>query len=238
MIYRGDIQEGKTIAVRNISPDNLAQGKFNFRDNISQQGDIKTFTGTTPQEALAFGRVVVKFTKTDEPSIFPNMTKFMAEKRIPSNTGQLMWDYSAQGYFTINSRGTKAVVGFADGKDVVLGGYQIRLKSHYASIMLTSLEKTADLSNTKSVLLTAVARNCNSGFKYFTLDMSTIDNGHSPVMMEPVKAEITTDRHIAAVNVLDQDGRSTGKTLKVDHNSFTVDTAADKTMYYEVVFGN
>lgn len=39
-----------------------------------------------------------------------------------------------------------------------------------------------------------------------------------------------------AVNVLDHDGRRTGKTLAVDSGRFTIDGAKDKTLYYEVVF--
>ena len=55
-------------------------------------------------------------------------------------------------------------------------------------------------------------------------------------MLEPVKAEITCGRPIAAVNILDQDGQRSGKTLPVEKNSFTIDSAREKTIYYEVVF--
>ncbi len=41
---------------------------------------------------------------------------------------------------------------------------------------------------------------------------------------------------VAAVNILDHDGRRTGKTLAVQDGRFTIDGAKDKTLYYEVVF--
>jgi hypothetical protein len=38
------------------------------------------------------------------------------------------------------------------------------------------------------------------------------------------------------VKVLDQDGRLTDQTLDVKDGTFSIDTGAQKTMYYEVVF--
>jgi len=43
-------------------------------------------------------------------------------------------------------------------------------------------------------------------------------------------------RLIAAVNVLDHDGRRTGRTLVVTDGRFMLDGAKDKAMCYEVVF--
>ncbi len=236
MIMRGDVREGEVIGVRNVSPQNLAEGKFNFSDRVVQQGDVKSFSGSTPEAALAAGRLVVKFTDQDEPSIFPDMAKYDHNKRIISTTRQLMWDYSGKGYFAVNTEGTKAVVGFAPDKKLRLGDYAITVRSPYVSIFLTSLEKAKDLSQTKTALLTAMARNSNSGFKVLTVDNRTLDNGKGPIMLEGVKASITCGRPIAAVNVLDQDGQRSGKMLPVEKNSFTIDSAREKTIYYEVVF--
>jgi len=43
-------------------------------------------------------------------------------------------------------------------------------------------------------------------------------------------------RPVAAVNILDHDGRRTGRTLPVKDGCFTLDGAKDKAIYYEVVF--
>ena len=37
------------------------------------------------------------------------------------------------------------------------------------------------------------------------------------------------------VNVLDQDGRRSGRTLPVADGKFTIDSSRDQTIYYEVV---
>jgi hypothetical protein len=48
---------------------------------------------------------------------------------IKSVTGQLAWDTSGQGFFTVNTPGTKAVVGFAGGKEQTLGDVKVRLET-------------------------------------------------------------------------------------------------------------
>ena len=76
MIYRGDVQEGEVISTRRVSREDLATGQFNFSDKVQQQGDIKTFGGSVPAEALAAGRVVVEFTDKPQPSTFPDLAKY------------------------------------------------------------------------------------------------------------------------------------------------------------------
>ena len=114
MIYRGDVKEGEVISVRRVSPADLAEGRFSFSDKVEQQGDVKTFGGSVPPEALAAGRVVVEFTDKSQPSQLPDMSRYRQGSVIKSVTGQLAWDTAGQGFFTVNTPGTKAVVGFAE----------------------------------------------------------------------------------------------------------------------------
>jgi hypothetical protein len=236
MVLRGDVKESEVISVRRVSPEDLATGTFNFSDKVVQQGDIKSFGGSVPAEALAAGRVVVAFTEKPEASTFPDMAKYRQGSAITSVTGQLVWDTAGRGYFTVNTAGTKAVVGFAEGKSVALGDVTITVASPYASIFLTALEKGATLATAKSALLCAVARNCNTGFKYFAIDSKTLDNGKGPILLEPVKATLKiSGRRVASVHVLDHDGRRTEKTLPVENGQFAIDGAKDRALYYEVV---
>ena len=237
MIARGDIPQGADIAVSRVSPQDLADGKFDFSTQVKQQGDIKTFGGSVPAEALAAGRCVVEFTDKSQPSTFPDMTQYQQGDTITANNGALQWDAKA-GCFTISTPGTKAVVGFAEGKEFKLGSVRVQINSPYASLFITSAERDADLTKTKTALLSAMARNANSGYSYFLPDNRPIDNGKGPILMEPVKATIAFDnRKVAAVNVLDADGKRTGRTLPVKDGQFTIDEAQEKTVYYEVVFG-
>jgi hypothetical protein len=237
MIHRGDVKEGNVIAVRRVRPAGLAEGRFDFSDKVEQHGDVKNFGGSVPPEALAAGRVVVEFTDKAEPSLLPELKRFRDGSVIKSGTGQLAWDTSGQGFFTVNTPGTKAVVGFTGGKEQTLGDVKVQLETPFASLFLTALERKEDLAHCKRALITMLARQSNTGFTYFTVDNKVLNNGKPPILLEPVKATITiAGRSTAAVNVLDHDGRRTDRTVAVTEGRFMLDGTRDKAIYYEVVF--
>jgi len=222
MIFRGDVKQSDIISTRVVSTEDFNAGKFNFSEGNKSAGDVKDSTGQCPQEALAAGRCVVQFADKSAPSTMPDMTKYQKGTAITSSTGELMWDSADNGFITINTAGTKAVVGFAQGKAQTLGNVTISSQNPYASIILTAMDKTETLDKAKSALLTVVARAAN---------------GSGNVILEPVQADISISGHnVSAVNVLDQNGVSTGKTLTVNNGAFHINTGDDKTLYYQVMF--
>lgn len=241
MIYRGDVKESEVISTRRVSPADLAAGEFNFSDTVRQSGDIKSFGGSTPAEALAAGRCVVEFSDMPQSggtpaSVFPDLARFRDGTAIVSATKQLRWETAGRGFFTIDTAGTKGVVGFAAGRPRRLGDVTIELESPYASVLLTALDKAATLKNAERALLTVVARNSNTGFKYFSIDDRILDNGRGPILLEPVRATISIGgRAVTAVHILDHAGARSGKTLEVRSGRFTVDGARDRALYYEIV---
>jgi hypothetical protein len=254
MIYRGDVRESEIISTRRVSSAALTSGEFNFDDKVQQAGDIKSFGGSVPPESLAAGRCVVEFTNQPQASTFPDLARFRDGTAIVSATKQLRWDagsdpihrvksldrmnaVTTSAFFTINTPGTKGVVGFAASQPQQLGDVTIEVRSPYASVLLTALDKTWNLTNTKRALLSAVARNCNTGFKYFAIDHRILDNGQSPILLEPIQATISiTSRPVAAVHVLNHTGQRTGKTLAAQSGRFTIDGTRDRALYYEVEF--
>ena len=102
---------------------------------------------------------------------------------------------------------------------------------------VTAGSPQGSLAKDQHVLISAVARNANKGFRILTLDGKTIvDNGSAPMMLEPVQAELRfSKRKVKQVNVLDLDGKRTSRTVAVKNGQFTIDTGRDKTLYYEVV---
>ena len=202
-----------------------------------QEGDINTFGSADALAMLAAGRCVVQFNDKPTPPVEPDMTQYETGTVIHSNTGQLAWDSAHNGCFTIDTDGTKAVVGFGAGRTYQLGQVMITPQTPYASIILTAMEKGATLANAKSALLTAIARTESTGFTYNTLNGRMMSPGTSPLLVEPVQADIAiSGRGIAAVNVLSQNGALTGTTLPVRNGTIHLDTGKDKTMYYQVVF--
>ncbi len=237
MVYRNDVKEGDVISVRRVSPADMSVGRFSFSDKVEQRGDVKSLGRSVPPEALAAGRVVVEFTDKSQPSQLPDMSRYRRDSVIRSTTGQLVWDTSGQGFFTVNTPGTKAVVGFAKGRELILGDMKVRLDCPFASLFVTALDRNADLSSGKRALITVLARQSNTGFTYFAPDHKVLKNGRPPILLEPVKATLSLgSRPIAAVNILDHDGRRTGRTLSVTEGRFVLDGTEDKTIYYEVVF--
>jgi len=230
MIMRGDVTTAPVISTRRVSADDLNKGEFNFSDTVHQQGDVKTFSGSVPAESLAAGRDVVEFVDKTTPSTFPDMTKYTQGTVITSATGQLKWD-SGDGVITIDTPGTQGYVGFAQGKNLAFGDVTIKPATPYAAILLTAANVKGKLADDERVLISAVARNANSGFRILTLDNRTIvDNGKSPIVLEPVKAEIRfAKRQIKQVNILDQDGNDCGRTLPATDGKFTINGTQDHT---------
>jgi hypothetical protein len=236
MIHRGDVKEGEIISIRRVSPDDL-HARFEPNGNNGKDDDVSWFGGTVPPEALAAGRVVVEFTDKHERSLFPEMANYRRGKTIFSHTNQLIWDTSGKGFFTVDTPGTKAVVGFAENERAKFGGVTITSASPYASIFLTAAEKDATLSNCKRAILSVVARSCNTGFKYFAIDNRILDNGAGPILLEPVKATLEiAGRRVAEVNILDHNGRRTGRQLPSSDGRITIDGARDHALYYELLF--
>ena len=241
LLYRGEVKEGEVISVRRVSDDNLLNNKFDFSEGAQVTGDVKNFKSSVPGEALAAGKVLLEFTGAQPAaSTFPDMAKYQpADKVIQSTTKQLTWDYSKKGFILIDTPGTKGVVGFTPDTPHTIGNITLTLKSPFAALTISALEKDKTLENCRHALISIVARESNTGFKYFILDNSIFDNGKTPILMQPVQADVKiAGRKIKAVNVLDFDGHpQPDKKLPVDATGqFTLDTGKEHTMYYEVVF--
>lgn len=236
MLLRGDLQEGSLVGVRTVSTANLASGTFPFSDAATQEGDIKTFGGSIPPEALALGRVGVRFTgdKTVAPT-FPTLPP--EGQPLLASTGQLAWYRDHDGYVTIDSPGTIGLCGFVGGVTATLKGGTLTCATPYASILVTAREPGATLATAKTALLSAVARESNTGFRYSLIDHAILDNGKDPILLEPVHLTVRLARPVATCTVLDQDGRTTAHTLApAADGTITIDEAADRTWYYELTF--
>jgi hypothetical protein len=237
MIARGDVKESDVISVRHISPMALQTGEFSFSDKIEQSGDVKVFSGSVPPGALAIGRLGVQFDQDEQQTTFPDVAKYTSDGILHSTTGQLAWNTSGQGFITIDTPGTKGVVGFAGATMQNLQGLKIALHSPFASLLLTARERGETLATAKTALISVVARAANTGFEYLSVNQQILDNGRPPMLLEPVSATLTfTGRTIDRVDVLDNSGYPTGTTLDAPNGTLAIDGARDKTIYYLVSF--
>jgi hypothetical protein len=108
MVYRGNVKEGALVAERQVSLSELQNGDLPFFEKVEQESDVKRLQATVPLEALAAGKVVLRF--TDKGGIsqkgFHNSVDTIAS-RITAGTGQLQWYHGDSGYVTINTSGTQ-----------------------------------------------------------------------------------------------------------------------------------
>ncbi len=254
MVYRKDVKEGPVISTRNIHVPSVLEGRLGFVEEygMGQTADFNAISGDIPEAALAAGRVVVAFTEEFRDTDEFDVSAYVKDGAVRSVTGQLAWtgvdalhDAPArrtwedqQGYLTIDTPGTKALVGFAPKRPFKLGEVTIEPDNLFAVVFVTAADKDATIANADRLIVSAVARAKNTGMIYQpAMTMSIAERGQGPVLMEPVRATVSISRPgEATVNVLDHDGRRTGRTLPVTDGAFVIDGSRDRTLYYEVVY--
>ncbi len=242
-ILRGDVAEAETRAVRNVHMPSLFEGRLDFEDQVgSHEYDVRTFdSDKVPSRALAVARSEIRFTDEPRPTPQFDLEPYVENGVYVSDTGQLRWregEERLDGHFTVNTPGTKAVVGFAGGQTAVLDMVTIEPRSRFAAIYVTARDRDEDIESGANLLVVAIARARNTGMKVVD-DYLVLDSGGAPIVMEPVEAEIRIDRPgEPTVHVLDHNGRRTGRTLPVENGTFTIDGARDRTPYYLISYEN
>jgi len=238
-ILRDDVKEADVVAVRNVHPASLFEGKLGFDDKMVQGYDNKELDSSkVPARALAVARSVVAFTPLYQETPVFDVRLHEKEGALVSTTGQLRWKEGARnpdGFFTMDTPGTKAVVGFAQGQKCDLGGVTIEPQCRFGAIYVTARERDKALADARELLVVAIARARNTGMKFSPAGGRMLAQGQAPIVMEPVKARIALGRSgTPKIVVLDHDGKPTDRTVPVENGAFTIDGARDKTPYYLV----
>jgi len=240
-VLRGDVKESDLLAPLRVHVPSLAEGKLGFIDRTTQAYDVKSFdTDKVPARALAVARCAIEFTDQYQDTPPFDLAPFEKNGLLTSSTGQLRWkespDAKLGGYFTIDTPGTKAVVGFAAGVECRLGDVTITPQCPYAAIYVTVREPEG-AKDVSPLLITAIARARNTGMQLNDAGDELLDRGKPPILMEPVKATITIDKPGALkLRLLDHNGLRTETTLPIQGGTITIDGARDKTPYYLLEF--
>jgi hypothetical protein len=240
-VLRGDVKESDLLAPLRVHIPSLAEGKLGFIDRTTQAYDVKSFdTDKVPARALAVARCAIEFTDQYQDTPAFDLAPFEKDGLLTSSTGQLRWkespDAKLGGYFTIDTPGTKAVVGFAEGKECRLGDVTITPQCPFAAIYMTVREPKG-AKDASPLLITGIARARNTRLQFNDAGDELLDRGKPPILMEPVKATIKIHRPGALkLRLLDHDGLRTETTLPIQDGVVTIDGTRDKTPYYLIEF--
>lgn len=217
-VHEGHIQQGAAAAARRLPLADIFRGV----DPVSQStagggwgpgpGDL-----ATPREVLGIGRVSLKAadglprsSRVDWGSYWDQATGV-----IRSTTGELSWDTKAR-VVTVGTARTQGVIGFAGGRTVDLPDFRVMVTTPFVSLLLTSLDGLA-LGDSRRILVTALARDKQTGARY-SADGKTLEYmGGPPLLLEPVQARITA-KHGGRVTLsaLDVNGDKTGEGMVGD----------------------
>jgi hypothetical protein len=234
-IYRNDIEEGLTVVDRRVNITELLNGDTTFREKVEQDHDRKVLKGDFPLEAMAIGRVGITFTDGEPAEVVSELAPFLKEGQVFSNTGQLMWDKS--GYFTVNTKGTQGVVGFAEGKKIELKDLSLQTSNPFAVILATCLDPDNDIKESGRILITTIARTKNTGMNYNDDHTELLDAGSAPMLIEPVMVNLELKRKGKfTVSILDHLGRKTGQTIKPKGKKLQLNGTETKAFYYLIEY--
>ncbi len=236
-IYKGHITEAPIAAARRMKPDALFHGIDALQQDFSGGGyDQKATKGNlaTPQEVLAIGRVTCKFADDAKPAEKADWTKYWDKEKkvVRSMTGQLEWDYGRR-VVTVATPKTQAVLGFAGGSTFDLPGVKVEVKTPFVSLIFTPLDDQP-LVASKHILITAMARDKQSGTEYSEDGARLVKAGGPPLLMEPVVATITLKGPPPSeVRSVDLYGVPTEIKIPVAGGSFVID-GRYQAYYFEV----
>lgn len=222
-VHRGDFTKGPLIAARRVATDDAFLGL----DALSQGAPSGGWGGgggplALPLGAQLMGRVTVKVGDGLAPSTLGDVTALVDPVReiIHSATGELAW-HVADSVVVADSERTQAVIGFAANTAFTTGAFEIAFgETTFASLILTSLDD-APLAVSRRVLVTALARDHQTGARYSVNRRFLEAVGGPPLLMEPVQARIRLrSGTIRSARALRPDGVPVGG--QVDHDAQTV----------------
>lgn len=240
-VHRGDVRQAEEPALRYVHVPSLFEGRLGFEESVRQDADVKAFGGVqVPAETLAVTRTAVAFTDAFRETPAFDLSRFLSgEGALRSATGELNWRPGRSrhdGRVTVDTPGTQAVIGFAQGERCELRDVAITPRSPFAAVYVTAIDKEGTIASSRRLLVTALARARNTGAK-IVLGRFLAARGEAPVRMEPVAAEIRFRRPgPMRVTVLDHDGCRTTTEVPAAEGAFAVDGARYRTIYYEVAF--
>jgi len=220
-VLRGDISAGGIVAARRLALEDIFLGIDPLQRSLPGGGWAGAGGSLeTPGQAMAMGRVTVAIAgpgagaRPSERADWDALWDRAAEV-VRSGTGELEWDYGSRVVVASAPR-THAVIGFAGARTYELPAADIEIDTGFVSLLLTSLDGRP-LTSSNEVLLTALARDRQSGALYSEDGTRLLEVGGPPLMLEPVRATIRwKGLDLSEVTALDAAGRPLGRPVPLE----------------------
>jgi hypothetical protein len=178
----------------------------------------------------AVGPIVKSFEGGSTETV--NIEDYRDGKFVKSNTGELAWH--TDGWYKIMAQKSQGIVGKVGPAAISLPDVEVELTTPFVSLLFTSLDGNP-LSTSGSILITAMARDKQTGAIYNADQTKLVALGGPPLLMEPVEAKLTFGGDpIMGVNILDEHGIPVGSVDDVDGNTVVID-GRWKTAWYQVL---
>lgn len=236
-LHRGDLREGDEAARRQVDRAALFGGIDPLKQDATQGGyDAKTLvvSGGTPLEFLGVGRVLVDFSEAAaKPAGIDPLSFWNRDTRIlRSTTNELAWDYGRERILVTAPR-TQAIVGRPGSEPIALPAVTATIKTPFVSLLFTALDD-APLADSKRILITALARDRQTGARY-SADNKTLEAaGTPPLLLEPVVATLKFATRPAKVTPCDHYGVPAATSVPIHSDgSFQID-GTHQAYYYEL----
>jgi hypothetical protein len=153
-------------------------------------------------------------------------------RTVASATGQLTWDYGDR-VVRVHSEKTQGIVGFAGGGVYDLPAVTVDVTTPFVSLLFTPLDDRPLISS-GHILITAMARDRQTGTEYNEDGTQLVEVGGPPLLLEPVQAEIQLKgMPIDSVRVVDVYGVPGEREVERTGNTFAID-GRYAAYYYEV----
>jgi hypothetical protein len=160
---------------------------------------------------------------------------------IVSDTGELAWYYSQrkESLVTVETKNSQALIGFVKDNNRRLKNLSVEVDNTFCSILLTSLDGRP-VSRAGRMLLVATARSATSGMTWNDKRTSLSHWGTAPMLVEPVKGQVTLRNLESLQNVeivpLNGAGQPAGDAMKARYikGGFTFKIGEPTTPWYLV----
>ncbi|RYD38854.1 MAG: hypothetical protein EOP87_00545 [Verrucomicrobiaceae bacterium] len=232
-VRKGHFKEAPVVAARTAAPERLFSGTPAWAQNYYDGKTQVNSPGAVPDEMFAVGRVTVDFNGGESGQTDAGTFWDEGAKTITSATGELVWDYGRE-TILVKSAKTQGVIGKAAGRAINLPGVSVETSTEFVSLLFTPLDDQP-LAESRHVLITALARDRQSGAKYSEDGTKLEAVGTAPLLLEPVQAVIRLKgAKPSQIRALDYQGvpKKGGITPQAD-GTFTID-GTSTAYYYEV----